>query len=349
MSALFVTGAAGFIGSHFCRYALQQPDVERVVAFDKLTYAGNLANLDDLVGDSRLTFVRGDICDAQSVLTACKQFGVNRIVNFAAESHVDRSIVSAAEFVRTNVSGTQVLLDVARSIGCDRFVQVSTDEVYGSLPLERADLRFTEDSPLAPNSPYAASKAAGDCLARAFYHTYGLPVMVTRCSNNFGTHQFPEKLIPLFIIRLSEGKKVPLYGDGLNVRDWLHVTDHAAAIWQVLTRGQTGAVYNIGGNCELNNRQVTAAILAAMNRQWDASVEPVADRAGHDRRYAIDASRISGELGWQPTRNFDAALVETVQWYMDNTAWWRSILNGEYLNQANERYPVVKANVSSGS
>lgn len=338
VTPILVTGAAGFIGSNFVRMILSREPQTPVIALDKLTYAGNLANLQDLLGNPRLTFVRGDICDADLLERLWRTHAIGRVVHFAAESHVDRSIISSAPFVQANVVGTQVLLDVARALGVQRYLQVSTDEVYGSLPEDQPDVKFTEQTPLAPNSPYSASKAAADCMVRACFHTFGMPVLITRCSNNYGPYQFPEKLIPLFVTNLIENKQVPLYGDGMNVRDWLHVEDHCDAIWTVLTRGRPGEVYNVGGNNELTNRQITEIVLAAMGKNWDQSVQYVKDRPGHDRRYAIDASKIARELGWTPKHRFESAIAQTIQWYRQNEPWWRGIKSGEYLEYYQKQY-----------
>jgi dTDP-glucose 4,6-dehydratase len=338
MKTILVTGAAGFIGSNFVRWVLHHDQSVRLIAFDKLTYAGNLANLTDLLSDPRLIFIRGDICDAAEVNGAVEEHDVEEIVNFAAESHVDRSILSSGPFISTNVGGTQVLLDVARQKNVARFLQISTDEVYGSLPENRPDLKFTEDTPLAPNSPYSASKAAADFLVRSYVHTFNMPAIITRCSNNFGPYQFPEKVIPLFITNLLEGKKVPLYGDGMNVRDWLYVEDHCEALWAVLRRGKAGEVYNIGGDNEITNRLLTETLLREMGKSWDASVQYVKDRPGHDRRYAIDASKIHRELGWSPRQQFPDALRKTIQWYLANAPWWQAIRSGEYLKYYQTQY-----------
>lgn len=335
---ILVTGAAGFIGSNFTRLMLRGGDDLSLIALDNLTYAGNLANLADLLADPRLLFIKADICEAAAIAELWEKHGVSEVVNFAAESHVDRSILSSAPFVATNVVGTQVLLDAARAKGVKRFLQVSTDEVYGSLPENQPDLKFTEQTPLEPNSPYSASKAAADCLVRSYFHTFAMPVLTTRCSNNYGPYQFPEKLIPLFVTNLLEGKKVPLYGDGLNVRDWLYVEDHCEALRAVLERGSPGAVYNIGGENEINNRRMTETILREMGRDWDQSVQYVKDRAGHDRRYAIDASKIRRELGWSPRFKFEEAMHATIQWYLKNEAWWRAIKSGEYLTYYQAQY-----------
>ena len=339
MRNILVTGAAGFIGANFVRMlaARNEPDV-RLIAFDKLTYAGNLANISDLLYDDRVVFVKGDICDPDVVSQTWDEHKITEVVNFAAESHVDRSILGSGPFVQANVVGTQVLLDIARARKVAKFLQVGTDEVYGTLPEDKPDVKFTEETPLQPNSPYSASKAAADCLVRSYFHTFHLPVLTTRCSNNYGPYQFPEKLIPLFVTNLMEGKKVPLYGDGLNVRDWLYVTDHCEALWTVLNRGQFGEVYNIGGNNELTNRQITDTILNEMGRSWDESVQYVKDRPGHDRRYAIDASKIRRELGWAPRFKWDQAIKSTIEWYRRNEPWWRAIKSGEYLRYYQTQY-----------
>ncbi|RMF82612.1 MAG: dTDP-glucose 4,6-dehydratase [Planctomycetota bacterium] len=330
---VFVTGAAGFIGSNFCRRVRELRPDWRLIAYDALTYAGNLANLEDVLDGDACRFVRGDICDAETVAAALDG-GVDAIVNFAAESHVDRSIHGSAAFVRTNVQGTQVLLEAARRTGVARFVQVSTDEVYGSLGPSG---RFTEESPLAPNSPYSASKAGGDLLVRAYHETHGLSTVITRCSNNYGPYQFPEKVIPLFVTNLMEGRRVPLYGDGLNVRDWIHVRDHCDAVLAALERGAAGGVYNIGADCELSNIELTRAILRELGRD-ESWIERVKDRLGHDRRYAIDATRCRTELGWAPTIAFPDGLRETIRWYREHESWWRAIRTGEYLRYYEMQY-----------
>ncbi|MDP9172580.1 MAG: dTDP-glucose 4,6-dehydratase [Planctomycetota bacterium] len=337
MQTILVTGAAGFIGSNFVRMLVGRREPVKIVAFDKLTYAGNLANLAGVLGENAI-FVRGDICDAAAVEAAWTKHGITQVVHFAAESHVDRSILGSGPFVQANVVGTQVLLDVAKAKGADRFLQVGTDEVYGSLPEDRPEIKFTEETPLQPNSPYSASKAAGDCLARSYFHTFNMPVLITRCSNNYGPYHFPEKLIPLFVTNLIEGKKVPLYGDGMNVRDWLYVEDHCEAIWAVLTKGKPGEVYNIGGNNEITNRIITEVILREMGKDWDQNVQYVKDRPGHDRRYAIDASKIARELGWAPRHKFEQAIKTTIAWYRENESWWRAIKSGEYLKYYEKQY-----------
>ena len=335
---ILVTGAAGFIGSNFVRMLIGRGEQAKIIALDKLTYAGNLANLQDLMKDPRLIFLRGDICDEQLIAKLFKEHGITHVVHFAAESHVDRSILSSGPFIQTNVVGTQVLLDAAKANSVERYLQVSTDEVYGTLPEDQPDVKFTEETPLAPNSPYSASKAAGDCLVRSYFHTFHMPVLITRCSNNYGPYHFPEKLIPLFVTNLMEGKKVPLYGDGLNVRDWLYVEDHCDAIWTVLRKGKPGEVYNIGGNNELTNRRITEVVLREMGKDWDTSVQYVKDRPGHDRRYAIDAGKIKRELGWEPSHRFEEAIKTTIAWYKAHEDWWRAIKSGEYLKYYQTQY-----------
>jgi dTDP-glucose 4,6-dehydratase len=319
---ILVTGGAGFIGSHYVRSLLTSPSTPdvRITVLDLLTYAGNPANLDPVRGSDRFDFVQGDICDVDLVT---KLVGAHdQVVHFAAESHVDRSILSAAGFVRTNVLGTQTLLDAAVHQGLSTFVHVSTDEVYGSI--EHGS--WPESHPLAPSSPYSASKASSDLIALAYHRTHGLDVRVTRCSNNYGHHQFPEKVIPLFVTNLLDGLPVPLYGDGLNVRDWLHIDDHVAAIDLVRTRGRAGEIYNIGAGNELTNRELTERLLTACGAGWDA-VTYVEDRKAHDRRYSVDWSKIRTELGFRPTRGFDEGLAETVAWYRDNRSWWEPLKN----------------------
>jgi dTDP-glucose 4,6-dehydratase len=337
MRTILVTGAAGFIGSNFVRMLVKRNEPVRLIAFDKLTYAGNLANLADLTGE-HVRFVRGDVCNAELVSHVVDQFAVKEIVHFAAESHVDRSILGSGPFVQTNVVGTQVLLDVLKAKKLDKFLYVSTDEVYGTLPEDKPEVMFTEETPLQPNSPYSASKAAGDCLVRSYFHTFHLPVLTTRCSNNYGPYHFPEKLIPLFVTNLMEDKQVPLYGDGKNVRDWLYVEDHCDAIWTVLNKGRFGEAYNVGGNNEMTNRQITEIILREMNKPWDKFVKYVQDRPGHDRRYAIDAGKMKRELGWEPKYRFESAIRTTIQWYKDNEQWWRQIKSGEYLKYYETQY-----------
>jgi dTDP-glucose 4,6-dehydratase len=337
MQTILVTGAAGFIGCNFVRLLQQKRAAVKIVALDKLTYCGNLANLQGVLGE-QVVFFRGDICDPDLLGAIHDEHKFTQIVNFAAETHVDRSILGSGPFVQANVVGTQVLLDFARARGIEKFLQVGTDEVYGTLPEDRPELKFTEETALQPNSPYSASKAAGDCLVRAYFHTFKLPVLITRCSNNYGPYQFPEKVIPLFVTNLMEGKKVPLYGDGLNIRDWLHVEDHCEAIWTVLSKGKFGEVYNVGGNNEITNRKITETILKEMGKNWDESVQYVKDRPGHDRRYAIDAGKIKRELGWEPKHRFEQSIKTTIQWYKDHRDWWGAIKSGEYLKYYEQQY-----------
>jgi len=316
---LLVTGGAGFIGSHYIRtllgdaWGLTTPD--HVTVLDKLTYAGNLANLGPVIDDSRLTFVEGDILDRPLVDDLMP--AVDAVVHFAAESHVDRSILGAADFVMTNVVGTQTLLDSALHHGIDKFVHVSTDEVYGSIESGSWD----EERPLEPNSPYSASKASSDLLARSYFRTHGLPVSITRCSNNYGAYQFPEKVIPLFVTNLITGGTVPLYGEGANIRDWLHVDDHCRGIHLVLQGGRSGEVYNIGGGTEMSNKELTTRLLEACGADW-SSVRYVEDRKGHDLRYSVAIDKITNELGYVPRVDFAKGLADTVTWYRDNAAWW---------------------------
>ncbi len=323
---ILVAGGAGFIGSNFIRYILGAHADGSVVNVDKLTYAGNLANLADVAGDPRYRFHRADICDAAEVARIFAEEKPGAVVNFAAETHVDRSIDDPALFLRTNILGTQVLLDAARKAKVARYLQISTDEVYGSLG---ATGRFSEVSPLSPNSPYAASKTSADLLVRAYGETFGLPVLVTRCSNNYGPYQFPEKLIPFFVTLLREGKPVPVYGDGMNVRDWIHVEDHSRAVDAVLRRGRPGEIYNVGGGNERTNIEITKLLIAAMGKD-ERSMKFVPDRPGHDRRYAIDDAKIRAELGVVPRVPFEEGLRATVRWYIDNEPWWRAVQSGEY-------------------
>jgi dTDP-glucose 4,6-dehydratase len=333
MATLLVTGGCGFIGSNFIRHLLAACPDAQVVNFDALTYAGNPANLADVEGHPRYRFVHGDITDREAV-RAVMRAGPDAVFNFAAESHVDRSIHDAGPFVRTNVLGTQVLLDAAREFGVGRFVQISTDEVYGSLGPEGV---FTEKTPLAPNSPYAASKAAADLLVRSYVHTYGVPALVTRCSNNYGPYQFPEKLLPLFITNLLRQEPVPVYGDGGQVRDWIHVHDHCRAIERVWRNGRVGEVYNIGGRCEKSNLELTHLLLDLLGKPRSL-VRHVADRPGHDRRYAIDCTKAERELGWAPQLSFEAGLREVIAWYQANADWVAHVRSGEYLRYYERQY-----------
>jgi dTDP-glucose 4,6-dehydratase len=318
-NTVLVTGGAGFIGSNFIHYLFNRYPQIKVVNLDLLTYAGNPDNLKDLADNPNYRFVKGDIADATVVDKVIKE--VDYVVNFAAESHVDRSIEDPSVFIRTNVMGTQVLLDAVKKHEVKRYLQVSTDEVYGSLGPTGY---FTEETPIAPNSPYSASKASADLLVRAYSETYGLPVLITRCSNNYGPYQFPEKLIPFFIKRLLNDQPVPIYGDGLNVRDWLHVEDHCCAIDTVLQKGKPGEVYNIGGNNEKANMEITKLILSSLNKP-ENMIEYVKDRLGHDRRYAIDSSKIQKELGWIPQNSFEDGIKQTIAWYIENRQWWENL------------------------
>ena len=321
----FVTGGLGFIGSNFIRTVLRERPQISIVNYDAMTYAGNPANLADVANDARYRFVRGDICDAAAVADALELGPVDAVVNFAAETHVDRSILDPEAFLRTDILGTHVLLEAVRRRKIERFLQVSTDEVYGHV----ASGASTESDTIAPRSPYAASKAGGDLQVLAYYTTYGTPVLVTRGSNTYGNHQFPEKLIPLFVTNLIDDKPVPVYGDGLQIRDWLHAEDHARGILCVLERGAIGNAYNIGGGNSRTNMEITKRLLELCGRSYETHVTYVADRAGHDRRYALDASKTKA-LGWKPTIDFETGLAETVTWYRAHEDWWRPLRDGEF-------------------
>lgn len=335
MSKLLVTGGAGFIGSNFILYWLKHYPEDLVVNFDKLTYAGNLENLKEAEGNSNYSFIHGDICDSGSVEKAMK--GVDFVVHFAAESHVDRSIIDPSEFIKTNVLGTQILLNSALKNNIKRFHHVSTDEVFGSLDLDSPS-KFNERTPYNPRSPYSASKAGSDHLVRAYNITYGLPVTISNCSNNFGPYQFPEKVMPLAITNLLEGKKVPVYGDGLYVRDWLYVEDHCRAIDMILHKGKIGETYCVGGmDKDINNLEVIGKIIKILNKN-EEMIEFVKDRPGHDRRYAIDWSKIKNELGWEPQFSFDKWLEKTVEWYQKNSDWWKNVKSGEYQKYYKKQY-----------
>lgn len=330
---LLVTGGAGFIGSNFVRYMLKHYPNYRVMNVDALTYAGNLENLQSVENHPNYTFVQADITDA-AIMDSLIQQDIDVIVNFAAESHVDRSIAEPDIFVKTNVLGTQVLLDAARKYNVTKYVQISTDEVYGSLGETGL---FTEETPLAPNSPYSASKAGGDLLVRAYHETFGLPVNITRCSNNYGPYQFPEKLIPLMISRSLAGEALPVYGDGLNIRDWLYVEDHCSAIDLVIHKGRNGEVYNIGGNNERTNLHIVRTILKQLGKP-DSLIKYVEDRPGHDRRYGIDPTKTMKELGWKPKHSFETGIKETIRWYLDNKEWWTRIQTGVYQEYYTKQY-----------
>ncbi len=338
MRRILVTGGCGFIGSNFIRHELATYPELSILNIDKLTYAGNPENLADLVSDpnigTRYEFAHGDICDRKFIASLLQPGGIDAVVNFAAESHVDRSILDSGPFVQTNIVGTQVLLDCCRLHGVPRYVQVSTDEVYGSLG---DDGKFTEETPLAPNSPYSASKAAADFLVRAYFHTFGFPAVTTRCSNNYGPYQFPEKLIPLFISNALQDQPLPVYGTGLNVRDWIHVLDHCRGIDAALRRGRAGEVYNFGGNCELTNLDLTYSLLEALGKPRSL-IKYVADRPGHDHRYAIDATKAKRELDWEPQVSFRDGLKQTVDWYLANPSWIARIKSGEYRSYYEQQY-----------
>lgn len=323
-----VTGGAGFIGANYVHRRLATSDDE-VFCLDKLTYAGNMDNLKGVMDQGRFHFIRGDITDRPFVLELFKKERFQQVVHFAAESHVDRSIEDASEFLRTNVLGTQNLLDASRTNGVERFHQVSTDEVYGDLPLDRPDLLFTETSPIRPSSPYSASKASADLLCMAFHRTFGLPVTISRCSNNYGPYQFPEKLVPRMITLALKNERLPVFGTGTNVRDWLHVSDHCSAIDAILSKGKVGEVYNIGGNCERRNIDIVNLILDRLGKDRSL-IKFVEDRKGHDLRYAIDSGKMRRELGWSPAYSFEKGLDETIGWYLDHGEWLSRIESGEY-------------------
>ena len=333
---IVVTGGAGFIGSNFIRVVLEERPDWKVVNLDKLTYAGNLENLKDLENDARYRFIKGDIADRDDVEAAIES-GTDAVLNFAAESHVDRSIHDATDFIRANIEGTQKLLDVSRARGVGRFLQVSTDEVYGSLGPTG---KFTEDTPLSPNSPYSASKTSADLLVRAAHHTHGMDVVTTRCSNNYGPYQFPEKLIPLMISNAVEGNKLPVYGDGSNVRDWIYVEDHCRAILAVLEKGKTGDVYNIGSDNEWKNIDIVKLILSKVDKP-ESLIEFVKDRPGHDQRYAIDNHKIETEVGWKPAVSFEDGIGRTIDWYLNNKEWWERIKSGAYREYYATQYGAV--------
>lgn len=333
---LFVTGGAGFIGSAFVRYWLREHPADRVAVFDALTYAGNLANLREVETNPQHHFIKGDITDADAVRQALQDSQAEVIVHFAAESHVDRSVKDPAAFVRTNVLGTQVLLDQALNLGIARFHHVSTDEVFGSLPLESTQ-KFSEATPYDPRSPYSASKAGADFLVRAYAHTYGLPVTISNCSNNYGPYHFPEKLVPLMILNALAGKELPVYGDGKHVRDWIYVEDHVRAIDLILHKGRLGETYCVGGEAERSNLEVVRAVLRLLKRP-ESLIRFVADRPGHDRRYAIDTAKIKAELGFAPEYSFEQGLAQTVHWYEQNPDWVRSVQSQEYRQYVLEQY-----------
>jgi dTDP-glucose 4,6-dehydratase len=331
---VLITGGCGFIGSNLVKYIRKHRSDWKVVNLDKLTYAGNLENLSELEGDPKHVFVRGDIGNQELVEHLMAQHSIDAIMHLAAESHVDRSILGPEVFVATNVLGTQRLLEAARSRGLKRFLMVSTDEVYGSLGPTGA---FTEKSPLQPSSPYSASKTSSDLVSLAYHHTFGMDVVVTRCSNNYGRYQFPEKLIPLMVVNALHDKPLPVYGDGANVRDWLHVEDHCSALVTALEKGKAGEVYNIGGGAERKNIEIVKAILGLVGKP-ESLIKYVKDRPGHDRRYAIDPTKIKTELGWTPSQTFEQGLADTVKWYVDNSSWWERVMSGAYRQYFETQY-----------
>ncbi len=333
MANLFVTGGCGFIGSNFIRHLLETDPSVRIINFDALTYAGNLQNLADVQDNKRYSFVRGDVCDRDVVRESMKN-DVEAVIHFAAESHVDRSIQDSGPFVRTNVTGTQILLDAAREFKVPKYVQVSTDEVYGSLGPTGA---FTEETPLAPNSPYSASKASADMLVRSYVHTFGMHAVTTRCSNNYGPYQFPEKLIPLFVANLMSDQPIPVYGDGLQVRDWIHVLDHARGVEAAWRKGKSGEVYNFGGRCEKTNLELTNTLLNLLGKP-QSLIRYVKDRPGHDRRYAIDCAKAERELGWRAQVTFEKGLGDTIRWYQENQKWVDGIRSGDYQTYYEKQY-----------
>lgn len=334
---IIVTGGAGFIGSNFVFHMLQGHPEYRIVCLDKLTYAGNLSTLEPVMGNANFRFVKADICDRAAVYQLFEEEHPDMVVNFAAESHVDRSIENPGIFLETNIMGTAVLMDACRKYGIRRYHQVSTDEVYGDLPLDQPDLFFTEDTPIHTSSPYSSSKASADLLVLAYHRTYGLPVTISRCSNNYGPYHFPEKLIPLMIINALHDKPLPVYGDGLNVRDWLYVEDHCRAIDLILHKGTVGEVYNVGGHNEMKNIEIVKLICRTLGKP-ESLIHFVTDRKGHDRRYAIDPTKIHRELGWLPETKFADGIQKTIQWYVNHEDWWQPIVSGEYMAYYEKMY-----------
>ena len=334
---IIVTGGAGFIGANFVYYELEKHPEDRIICLDKLTYAGNLETLEEAMKNPNFRFVKGDIADKEYVEKLFEEEKPDIVVNFAAESHVDRSIEDPGIFLKTNILGTQVLMDACRKYGIKRYHQVSTDEVYGDLPLDRPDLFFTEETPIHTSSPYSSSKAGADLLVLAYHRTYGLPVTISRCSNNYGPYHFPEKLIPLMISRALAEKSLPVYGKGENVRDWLYVKDHCAAIDLIMREGKVGEVYNIGGHNEKSNLEVVKIILNKLDKP-ESLITYVTDRPGHDMRYAIDPTKIHDELGWLPETKFEDGIEQTIEWYLNNKEWWKNILSGEYQNYFEKMY-----------
>lgn len=334
---LIVTGGAGFIGGNFVHYMLQEHPGDQIICLDKLTYAGNLSTLADVMDHPNFQFVKMDICDRDSVYGLFEKEKPDVVINFAAESHVDRSIENPEIFLQTNIIGTSVLMDACRKYGIQRYHQVSTDEVYGDLPLGRPDLFFTEETPIHTSSPYSSSKAGADLLVMAYYRTYGLPVTISRCSNNYGPYHFPEKLIPLMIINALHDRPLPIYGDGLNVRDWLYVEDHCRAIDLIIRKGKVGEVYNVGGHNEMRNIDIVKLICQELGKP-ESLITHVTDRKGHDRRYAIDPEKIHRELGWLPETKFADGIKKTIQWYLTHQKWWEDIISGEYQNYYQKMY-----------
>lgn len=334
---IIITGGAGFIGSNFVFHMLQAHPEYRIICLDKLTYAGNLPTLEPVMENGNFRFAKADICDRAAVYQLFEEEHPDMVVNFAAESHVDRSIENPGIFLETNIMGTAVLMDACRKYGITRYHQVSTDEVYGDLPLDRPDLFFTEDTPIHTSSPYSSSKASADLLVLAYYRTYGLPVTISRCSNNYGPYHFPEKLIPLMIINALHDKPLPVYGDGLNVRDWLYVEDHCRAIDLILHKGTVGEVYNVGGHNEMKNIDIVKLICRILGKP-ESLIQFVTDRKGHDRRYAIDPTKIHRELGWLPETKFADGIQKTVQWYVTHEDWWQPIVSGEYMAYYKKMY-----------
>ena len=334
---IIITGGAGFIGSNFIYYMLNAHPEDRLLCVDKLTYAGNLSTLAPIMDKPNFRFCKTDICDREAVYALFEEEKPDIVVNFAAESHVDRSIETPDIFLQTNIIGTSVMMDASRKYGVKRYHQVSTDEVYGDLPLDRPDLFFTEETPIHTSSPYSSSKAGADLLAMAYYRTYGLPVTISRCSNNYGPYHFPEKLIPLMIINALHDKPLPVYGEGINVRDWLYVEDHCKAIDLILHGGRVGEVYNIGGHNEMRNIDIVKLICKELGKP-ESLITFVTDRKGHDMRYAIDPTKIHNELGWLPETRFAEGIKKTVRWYLDNEAWWQPIISGEYMDYYEKMY-----------
>ena len=334
---IVVTGGAGFIGSNFIYYEQAEHPEDNLICVDKLTYAGNLETLSKAMKNPRFRFVKADICDRQGMAELFEEVKPDIVVNFAAESHVDRSIEDPGIFLQTNIIGTQVLMDTCRKFGIGRYHQVSTDEVYGDLPLERPDLLFTEETPLKTSSPYSSSKAGADLLVNAYHRTYGLPTTISRCSNNYGPYQFPEKLIPLMIANALADKPLPVYGEGLNVRDWLYVEDHCRAIDLIIRKGKNGEIYNIGGHNEMRNIDIVKMICKELGKSEDL-IKHVTDRKGHDMRYAINPDKIHRELGWLPETKFTDGIVKTIRWYLDNKPWWKRIISGEYQDYYQKMY-----------